>query len=179
MSLKEKLQEDLKNAMKAKDSVKLEVVRSVVTGIKNLEVQKMGEADDNDVLQVIKQEVKKRREAIEMYQKAGRTDLLEQEKAELSVLESYLPPLMSEEEIRQVVRNHIEKLQPKSMKERGKIMGSLMQELKGKADGNTVGSILDEELEKTFWWRVRSHGIGVERNSIKSPRTKITMFFPS
>jgi len=69
MSLKEKLQEDLKNAMKAKDSVKLEVVRSVVTGIKNLEVQKMGEADDNDVLQVIKQEVKKRREAIEMYQK--------------------------------------------------------------------------------------------------------------
>ncbi|HRC96386.1 MAG TPA: GatB/YqeY domain-containing protein, partial [Coprothermobacter proteolyticus] len=96
MSLKEKLQEDLKNAMKAKDSVKLEVVRSVVTGIKNLEVQKMGEADDNDVLQVIKQEVKKRREAIEMYQKAGRTDLLEQEKAELSVLESYLPPLMSE-----------------------------------------------------------------------------------
>jgi len=58
MSLKEKLQEDLKNAMKAKDSVKLEVVRSVVTGIKNLEVQKMGEADDNDVLQVIKQEVK-------------------------------------------------------------------------------------------------------------------------
>jgi len=99
MSLKEKLQEDLKNAMKAKDSVKLEVVRSVVTGIKNLEVQKMGEADDNDVLQVIKQEVKKRREAIEMYQKAGRTDLLEQEKAELSVLESYLPPLMSEEEL--------------------------------------------------------------------------------
>jgi len=93
MSLKEKLQEDLKNAMKAKDSVKLEVVRSVVTGIKNLEVQKMGEADDNDVLQVIKQEVKKRREAIEMYQKAGRTDLLEREKAELSVLESYLPPL--------------------------------------------------------------------------------------
>jgi len=80
MSLKEKLQEDLKNAMKAKDSVKLEVVRSVVTGIKNLEVQKMGEADDNDVLQVIKQEVKKRREAIEMYQKAGRTDLLEQER---------------------------------------------------------------------------------------------------
>jgi len=98
----------------------------------------MGEADDNDVLQVIKQEVKRRREAIEMYQKAGRTDLLEQEKAELSVLESYLPPLMSEEEIRQVVRSHIEKLQPKSMKERGKIMGSLMQELKGKADGNTV-----------------------------------------
>jgi len=64
----------------------------------------MGEADDNDVLQVIKQEVKKRREAIEMYQKAGRTDLLEREKAELSVLESYLPPLMSEEEIRQVVK---------------------------------------------------------------------------
>lgn len=150
MSLKEKLQEDLKNAMKAKDSVKLEVVRSVVTGIKNLEVQKMGEADDNDVLQVIKQEVKKRREAIEMYQKAGRTDLLEQEKAELSVLESYLPPLMSDEEIRQVVKSYIDKLQPKSMKDRGKIMGSLMQELKGKADGNTVGSILDEELEKIF-----------------------------
>jgi len=150
MSLKEKLQEDLKNAMKAKDSVKLEVVRSVITGIKNLEVQKMGEADDNDVLQVIKQEVKKRREAIEMYQKAGRTDLLEQEKAELSVLESYLPPLMSEDEIRQVVKNHIEKLQPNSMKERGKIMGSLMQELKGKADGNTVGNLLDEELEKLF-----------------------------
>jgi len=85
-----------------------------------------------------------------MYQKAGRTDLLEQEKAELSVLESYLPPLMSEDEIRQVVKSHIEQMQPNSMKERGKIMGSLMQELKGKADGNTVGNILDEELEKFF-----------------------------
>jgi len=63
---------------------------------------------------------------------AGIFNLFLQNPAELSVLESYLPPLMSEEEIRQVVRNHIEKLQPKSMKERGKIMGSLMQELKGK-----------------------------------------------
>jgi len=148
MSLKKELQEDLKEAMKSKNNVKLEVVRSVLTGVKNLEVQKMREAEDEDVLQVIKQEVKKRKEAIEMYEKAGRTDLLEQEKAELSVLETYLPPLMSEEEVREVVKRQIEKVQPTSIKERGKIMGLLMQELKGKADGNVVSSILDEELEK-------------------------------
>ncbi|HHY43733.1 MAG TPA: GatB/YqeY domain-containing protein [Coprothermobacter sp.] len=148
MSLKKELQEDLKEAMKSKNNVKLEVVRSVLTGVKNLEVQKMREAEDEDVLQVIKQEVKKRKEAIEMYEKAGRTDLLEQEKAELSVLETYLPPLMSEEEVREVVKRQIEKVQPTSIKERGKIMGLLMQELKGKADGNVVTSILDEELEK-------------------------------
>jgi len=148
MSLKRELQEDLKEAMKSKNNVKLEVVRSVLTGVKNLEVQKMREAEDEDVLQVIKQEVKKRKEAIEMYEKAGRTDLLEQEKAELSVLETYLPPLMSAEEIRQAVKRQIERVQPSSVKERGKIMGLLMQELKGKADGNVVSSILDEELEK-------------------------------
>jgi len=148
MSLKKELQEDLKEAMKSKNNVKLEVVRSVLTGVKNLEVQKMREAEDEDVLQVIKQEVKKRKEAIEMYEKAGRTDLLEQEKAEISVLETYLPPLMSEEEVREVVKRQIEKVQPTSIKERGKIMGLLMQELKGKADGNVVTSILDEELEK-------------------------------
>jgi len=150
MSLKRELQEDLKEAMKSKNNVKLEVVRSVLTGVKNLEVQKMREAEDEDVLQVIKQEVKKRKEAIEMYEKAGRTDLLEQEKAELSVLETYLPPLMSAEEIRQAVKRQIERVQPSSVKERGKIMGLLMQELKGKADGNLVSSILDEELEKVF-----------------------------
>lgn len=150
MSLKKELQEDLKEAMKSKNNVKLEVVRSVLTGVKNLEVQKMREAEDEDVLQVIKQEVKKRKEAIEMYEKAGRTDLLEQEKAELSVLETYLPPLMSEEEVREVVKRQIEKVQPTSIKERGKIMGLLMQELKGKADGNVVSRVLDEELEKIF-----------------------------
>ncbi|WP_018962850.1 GatB/YqeY domain-containing protein [Coprothermobacter platensis] len=146
MSLKEQLQDELKQYMKARDTLRLEVVRSVLTAVKNIEVQKMKTADDEDVLQAIRQEVKKRREAIELYEKAGRNELAQKEQAELEVLEAYLPKMMSDEEVRNVIKAHIVQMQPKDIKERGKIMGSVMQELKGKAEGALVGKILDEEL---------------------------------
>lgn len=146
MSLKEQLQDELKQYMKARDTLRLEVVRSVLTAVKNIEVQKMKTADDEDVLQAIRQEVKKRREAIELYEKAGRNELAQKEQAELEVLEAYLPKMMPEEEVRNVIKAHIEQMKPKDIKERGKVMGSIMQELKGKADGTLVGKILDEEL---------------------------------
>ncbi|NPV88451.1 GatB/YqeY domain-containing protein [Coprothermobacteraceae bacterium] len=150
MTLKEKVQNDLKEAMKSKDSLRLEVIRSIVTAIKNLEVEKMKQADDNDVIQAIQREVKKRKEAITMFRQAGREELAEKELAELAVLEEYLPKQLSEEEIREKVKQAIEVIRPSSVKDRGKIMGSLMKELKGKADGDLVGRILDEELNKLF-----------------------------
>jgi uncharacterized protein YqeY len=148
MTLKEKLRDDLKTYLKAKDTVKLEVVRSILTAVKNLEVQKMKTADDDDVVQAIRQEAKKRREAIDLYKQAGRNDLAEKEEEELKVLETYLPQMLSEQQVRQIVRARVEEIKPSSVKERGKVMGALMQELKGKADGSLVGKILDEELEK-------------------------------
>ena len=142
MSLKERIREDLKKAMKEKDEVKVRTLRMMIAAIRNLEVEKMKEASDEDVLTALQREAKKRREAIEKYEEAGREDLAEEERRELQVIESYLPEQMSEEEIEELAKKVIEQVGASSPKDLGKVMKEIMPKVKGRADGKLVNSIV-------------------------------------
>ncbi len=146
MSLKERLKADMKEAMKAKDKVKLSTIRMINSLIKNAEIEKRGELTDEEIIQLLMKYAKQRKESIEMYEKGGRQDLVEKEKAELAVVESYLPKQMSEEEIREVVKQTIEEIGASSVKDMGKVMKAVMPKVKGRADGSVVNRIVKELL---------------------------------
>jgi uncharacterized protein YqeY len=148
---KQDLQAELKQAMLAKDSVKTSVLRMVISAIGYTEIQKGGagyEATEDDVLGVLQKEAKQHRDSIEQFKNAERNDLVEKEEVELKLLERYIPAQMSEEEIKTLVVDAITKVQAKSMADIGKVMGVLMPQVKGKADGGMVSKIVREELLK-------------------------------
>jgi len=147
MSLKEKIAEDLKEAMREKDILRVNTLRMIIAAIKNYEVEKMRQASDDDVMVVLTKEAKRRKEAIEEYEKYGRSDLAEKEKRELEIIESYLPKQLTEEEIREIVMKTIEEVGATSIRDLGKVMGAVMPKLKGKADGKLVNNIVREMLE--------------------------------
>lgn len=146
---KAQLQEELKQSMLAKDAVKTSVLRMLVSAIGYYEIQKGGagyEASEEDVLNVIQSEAKKRRDAIEQYQNANRQDLADKEKQELDILQSYLPAQMEEEEVRKLVTNAVAQTNASSPADMGKVMGVLMPQVKGKADGALVSRLVREAL---------------------------------
>ena len=126
MSLKERLKADMKEALKSKDKVKLSTIRMINSLIKNAEIEKRGELTDDEIVQLLMKYAKQRREAIEMYEKGGRPDLVEKEKAELAVVESYLPEQLSEEELRQIVTQAIQELGATSVKDMGAVMKAVL-----------------------------------------------------
>ncbi len=147
--LKDKIQEDLKGAMKAKDAAKLSAIRMLKSAIQYYEIQKGGagyEATDEDVIDVIGKEIKKRKESIELYKQGGRDESAASEQKEVEVLEAYLPEQMSEDEVRSLVREAIEQTGASSPQDMGKVMGALMPKVKGKADGTLVSSLVRESL---------------------------------
>ena len=146
MGLKERLKADMKEAMKAKDKIKLSTIRMINSLIKNAEIEKRGELTDEEIIQLLMKYAKQRKESIEMYEKGGRQDLVEKEKAELAVVESYLPKQMSEEEIREIVKETIEEVGASSIKDMGKVMKAVMPKVKGRADGSVVNRIVKELL---------------------------------
>jgi len=149
MVLKDKIQEDLKSAMLAKDENKLSTIGLLKSALQYYEIQKGGagyEATNEDVLDVVGKEIKKRREAIEMFIKGGRQESADKEKKELELLQSYLPEQMSEVEIRTLVEETISTLGASTMQDMGKVMGALSQKTKGKADGQLVSTIVREKL---------------------------------
>jgi hypothetical protein len=150
MSLKDKILEDLKAAMKAKESDKLQVLRSLKSKLleKEISERKGGEAtlSDEQVVEVLMKAAKQRKESIEQFEKGGRKDLAESEKYELNVIEQYLPEMMSEEEIRDAVQKQIDEMGAETMADMGKVMGALMGKLKGKAEGAEISRIVKEEL---------------------------------
>lgn len=150
MSLKDRIGEDIKTAMKAKDKIRLETVRSIKKVIleKESSVRTSGQeglTEEQD-MEILVQLAKQRKDAIEQYKKAGREDLAEKEAAELAILEEYLPRQMSDEEVAAVIDEVVAKVGATSMKDMGKVMGAAMQELKGKADGKTVQAIVKSKL---------------------------------
>ncbi|AAD35772.1 glutamyl-tRNA amidotransferase [Thermotoga maritima MSB8] len=147
MSLKEKLMSDLKEAMKNKDMVRMNTLRMILTTLKNLEVEKMKEATDEEVMEALMKEAKKRREAIEEYEKHGREELAEKERKELEIIESYLPKQLSEDEIRKIVMEAINEVGASSPKDLGKVMKVVMPKVKGRADGKLVNKMVREILE--------------------------------
>ncbi|OGH18061.1 MAG: hypothetical protein A3F31_03945 [Candidatus Levybacteria bacterium RIFCSPHIGHO2_12_FULL_38_12] len=148
---KQQLQEELKQSMLAKDQLKTSVLRMLLSTINYYEIQKGGagyQASEEDVLQVIQKEAKQRKDSIEQFKNAGRSELAEKEEKELEILHNYLPKQMSEQEIRTHVQNAIKETAATTLQEIGKIMGSLIPKTKGKADGSLVSKIVKEELLK-------------------------------
>jgi len=151
MSLREKISSDLKESLREKKAEELSTLRLLQSAIRNKEIEKKKREEglsDEEVIEVIASEIKKRKEAIELYEKGGRQDLANKEKAELEVLERYMPEQMDEEEILREARKVIEEVGAVGPKDMGKVMGALMTKVKGKAEGAVVNRIVREELQK-------------------------------
>ncbi len=146
MSLKEKLQSDLKDAMRQRDETRKRVLRLALAAITNAEVAQGANLDDGGVLAVLAKEVKQRREAIEDYRRGNRPDLVAQEEAEIALLETYLPQQLSRQEIAARAQEAIQELGATGIGQMGQVMKALMQELRGQADGKLVNEIVRELL---------------------------------
>ena len=150
MSLNDQLAEDLKQAMKAKDAVRLRTIRSLRAAIKEKEIAERhgGEAHlaDDVYLAVLQKQAKQRRDAIEQFEQAGRDDLVAKEREELDIIEAYLPKQLGDDEIRSVVEAVVAATGASSMRDMGKVMGAAMQQLKGRADGRRINEIARELL---------------------------------
>lgn len=162
--IKQKLQDELKAALKAGDPARRLTIGMVLSAIKNRELEKRNKLSktgvqiqdldaqsaltDDETVEVIAMEVKKRKEAFEIYSQNNRTDLAEKEKTELVVLMEFLPQQLSEDEIRAEVKKAIDEVKPQSIKDMGKVVGLVMPRVKGKADGQTISRIVKEELAR-------------------------------
>jgi len=147
MSLQEKLDQDLKQAMKAGDEVTKRTLRSVKTAVMVTQKEKDNQPlSDDEVIAVIRKQAKQRQDSIVAFTEGGRSDLAESEQAELAVLESYLPAQMDEEQIRQQAMAVISEVNATSMRDMGKVMSTLMPQLQGQADGRLVNQIVRELL---------------------------------
>jgi uncharacterized protein YqeY len=146
MSVMERLNQDLKQAMKDKDALKLSVIRMVKAAAQNEEIQKGGPLSDDDLLTVLTREFKQRRDSLQEFEKAGREDLAQKTRAEMDILTAYLPAQLGEEELRHLVRETISTVGATSRKEMGKVMGALLPKVKGRAEGSVVQRIVSEEL---------------------------------
>ena len=146
MTLEERIRAELKEALRQDNKVKRSILRLVLAGTKNAEIAQQKPLDDAGVLSVISREVKQHRESIEAFKQGKRSDLVAQEESELAVLLEYLPQQLSREEIMAVARKVIEETGAKGQGDKGKVMSQLMPQLKGKADGREVSSIVSELL---------------------------------
>lgn len=146
MGLKEKIDQELKEAMRSKDERKLAALRMLKTAIRRAEVDKMRELTEEEIIAVIADEARKRREAIEEFSRGGREDLALQEREELAVLEAYLPRPLSREEIVEMARQAIKEVGATNPRQLGQVMKVLMPRVKGRADGSLVSQIVQELL---------------------------------
>jgi uncharacterized protein YqeY len=146
MPLKETLQEDMKTAMRAGDKRRLAVIRLINAAVKQREVDERIELDDTQVTAVLDKMAKQRRESIEQYEKAGRTDLAEQESFELEVVKNYLPEPLSDSEIDGMIAEAIAATGAAGMKDMGKVMGQLKARLAGRADMGAVSARIKSRL---------------------------------
>ncbi|MFO1440515.1 MAG: GatB/YqeY domain-containing protein [Verrucomicrobiaceae bacterium] len=149
MSFSAQLTEDIKNAMKARDTVVLNVVRGLKSALKYAAIEKLGaegELAEADAMAVVRKEIKKRQDSVASYEQANRQDLADTEKAEIAVLEKYLPAAMSAEEITKLVEGVIAELGATSKKEMGAVMKVLQERTAGRADGKTLSGEVSKRL---------------------------------
>jgi len=145
-ALKQKLADDLKQAMRDGDKVKRSTIRLAMAAVKNAEIARQAVLEDGDVLGVITKEVRQRKESIEAFKQGGRQELVAIEEAEMVVLEQYLPQQMSRDEITAEARRVIEEVGAESIRDKGKVMPPLIAKLKGKADGREINEVVTELL---------------------------------
>jgi len=147
VGLKQKLTDDLKQAMRSGDKVRRSVIRLVIAAIRNAEIARQTALDDDtDILGIIAKEVRQRRESIEAFKQGDRQDLVAQEEAELTILNEYLPRQMSREEIIVAARQVIEGVGAQGPGDKGKVMPQLIAQLKGRADGREINVVVTELL---------------------------------
>jgi hypothetical protein len=144
--LREKIADDMRDAMKARDPARVAALRMLMAAVKNAEVEKRHELADDEVLDVVTKEAKRRRESIEAFEKGGRDDLVTKESAELAVLESYLPERLSDDELETIVDAAIAETGAASPKQMGDVMKALMPKLRGRADGAQVSALVKSRL---------------------------------
>ena len=146
MNLKKQLQEDLKTAMRSQDARRKSALRMVLAAIQYVEVGKTDDLSNEDTLAILGKEVRRREDALKMMQDAGRTDLVEEEAAELEILKAYLPQQLSVEEITELAGAVIDQVGATSVSDLGSVMKHLMPQVKGKADGRTVNQVVRDLL---------------------------------
>lgn len=146
MSLREKINQDLKEAMKAKDIKKRDALRLLTSAFKQIEVDERKELSDDDIIKIIQKQVKSRNDSIEQYKKAERDDLVEKEQEEIDVYEIYLPKQLSDDELENSLKEIVAKVGAESMKDMGKVMGMASKELAGKADGKRINECVKKIL---------------------------------
>lgn len=142
-----KIQDDMKQAMKAGDKKRLGTIHMLIAAIKNESIDKRAELSDEDIITVVQREIKQRRNAIEEFKKGNRDDLVQENEAEITILEAYLPKQLTDEELEAIVRQVASEVNAASPKEMGKVMGKLMPLVKGKADGTRVQATVKKVLE--------------------------------
>jgi len=148
MSLREKLDTDLKAAMRAKDELRKLVLRSLLSSMNYAEIAKQKKLDDAGIIEVIAKEIKQRRESIEAYTQGHRQDLVDNETSEMAILQEYMPAQMGRDEITTIIQNVIAEVGAKGPGDKGKVMQKLMPQVKGKADGSEVNNLVTELLGK-------------------------------
>ena len=146
MSLLSTLNDDMKTAMKAKDKETLTVIRMLKASLQNEQIKVGRDLDTDEELTILSREMKQRRDSLTEFENAGREDLVEKVKSEITIVEKYLPEQLTEAEIRQIVKDALTVTGASSTKEFGKVMGVVMPKVKGKADGNQVNAIVKELL---------------------------------
>jgi len=148
MSLKDKLTDEMKDAMRSQDKVRLSTIRLLLSAVKNKEIDLKANLTDEEVIETITSQVKQRRDSIEQFTNAGRLDLVEKEEAELKILQGFLPEQLTPEEIDSEVEKAVVEAEASGMKDLGKVMKLLMPRVAGRADGKLVSEKVRERLSK-------------------------------
>jgi hypothetical protein len=146
MALREKLDEDLKSAMRAKDSLRMNTVRALKSAIKYREIELMKPLDDAGILGVMATEIKRRRDSVEQYRAGNRVDLADKEEAEIKILQEFLPQQLTREEVEARVAEVVARVGAQGPKDMGAVMKALLPEVQGRADGKVVSELVKQRL---------------------------------
>lgn len=148
MSLNDKINDDFVTAMKSKDETKVSVLRLLKSALQNYQIAEQKELSDDDIIKVIQKEIKQRKDSISTYETGGRSELADKEKAEIEVLTKYMPQQLSNEELTEIVEKAIAETGATSEADIGKVMGRVMPQVAGRADGGQVSAKAKELLSK-------------------------------
>ncbi|HEU0020168.1 MAG TPA: GatB/YqeY domain-containing protein [Dehalococcoidia bacterium] len=149
MTIRERLEDDIRSAMRSRNQERLDALRFIKSQIQLTEKNQLKELDEPGVIEVIARQAKERRESIQMFQEGKRADLVAKESAALAIVEEYLPPQMGREELTRLVEATIQQMGATTARDKGKVMGRLMPQVRGKADGALVNAVVTEILEKS------------------------------
>jgi hypothetical protein len=147
MTMRDRIENDIRQAMRSRDQVRLDALRYLKSALQMVEKTKGESLDDAGVVEVVTKQVNDRRESIRMFEQGNRADLVAKESAELAVLEVYLPPQLSDEELAALVRQVVEEVGAATIRDKGRVMGRLMPQVRGKADGAKVNALVTQVLE--------------------------------